>query len=329
MWFEELTGFVEQSPDQVRSSLIVDNETLTSQVNGKSYQCGKLTIPTLSALRKQASTLDIPVGKLTINEVVGDVKALHADPSNEHALFQAASQFNLLEMVNPQTTPEEGVGIYQYDRTQGPACAIACGAGTIYRNYFATVNEHVGQSEAHQIDCLDEIGKHLGNDNEDLWEMKNGYALANRTGLERINAAFEKYTATERNELKAKLKIGLQWHTQVTLNGASHLVTQAYCSALPVAYSGIDSVLWEPFARLVLEGTYEATFYAALINLAQNGSNKVYLTLVGGGAFGNEMNWIMDALQKSLKQFKDIPLDIKIVSYGHSNTSVQSLIHNF
>ena len=36
-------------------------------------------------------------------------------------------------------TPEHGVTRYQHDRTQGPACAIAAGAATIYRNYFAPV----------------------------------------------------------------------------------------------------------------------------------------------------------------------------------------------
>jgi len=31
---------------------------------------------------------------------------------------------------------KHGVTRYQHDHTQGPACAIACGAATIYRNYF-------------------------------------------------------------------------------------------------------------------------------------------------------------------------------------------------
>ncbi len=51
-------------------------------------------------------------------------------------MFQVASQFNLLEMISPNVTPDDGIGIYENDPTQGPACAIACGAGTIYRNYL-------------------------------------------------------------------------------------------------------------------------------------------------------------------------------------------------
>jgi hypothetical protein len=30
-------------------------------------------------------------------------------------------------MVSPNITPEAGVGIYENDRTQGPACAVAAG----------------------------------------------------------------------------------------------------------------------------------------------------------------------------------------------------------
>jgi hypothetical protein len=40
-------------------------------------------------------------------------------------------------MVSPRVTPEDGVGIYDLDRTQGPACAVAAGAGTIYRTMIS------------------------------------------------------------------------------------------------------------------------------------------------------------------------------------------------
>jgi hypothetical protein len=57
--------------------------------------------------------------------VTGDVWRMHLLPENAGALFQLASQFNLLEMTGPEVTPENGVvTIYQHDHTQGPACAI-------------------------------------------------------------------------------------------------------------------------------------------------------------------------------------------------------------
>lgn len=81
------------------------------------------------------------VGSMEVREVVANVQNLHRDESTAGSLFQVAS-FNLLEMGSPSVTPEAGVGIYENDHTQGPACAIAAGAGTIYRNYFALVKGH-------------------------------------------------------------------------------------------------------------------------------------------------------------------------------------------
>lgn len=254
---------------------------------------------------------------------------MHTQPENRHALFQAASQFNLLEMTSQSVTPEMGVGIYEYDRTQGPACAIACGAGTIYRNYFTEVNGGIGQTQNRQIDCLEDIGRLLRNEELALWEMKNGYALMNETAFQHINPILSMKDESERKRLKQALRIGLQWDTEVTLNGGEHIVSQAYCSALPVSYSSIPAYLWEYFARLVLEATYEATLLAALINLEKTGCNKVFLTLVGGGAFGNAMDWIIDSIDLSLKRFKLTPLDVKIVSYGSSKSQVKTLVETF
>ena len=86
--------------------------------------------------------------------VTGDVRQMHQRPEYAGALFQVASQFNALEMVGPSVTPQDGVTRYEHDHTQGPACAIAAGAATIYRNYFVPVNDQQGQSASRQLDGL-------------------------------------------------------------------------------------------------------------------------------------------------------------------------------
>ncbi|TDT45345.1 hypothetical protein CLV90_2432 [Maribacter spongiicola] len=328
MWFEELTGFKEISPKNVRDNITIDGQHLISKVNNKSYQFGSLVVVSLEQLREQ-QTFNDSSSRIKISEVVADIQGLHANPRNEHALFQAASQFNLLEMVGPEVSPCAGVGIYENDFTQGPACAIACGAGTIYRNYFAPVNHQTGQTEGHQIDCLADIGKELNNQELQLWKMTNGYALVSLEGLLSINKQIGSFTTDQREALKGKLKVGIQWNTEVTLNDNKQLVSQIYCSALPVAYSNIESYYWENFARIVLEATYEATLYSAMINLKNNKSNSVFLTLVGGGAFGNDLDWILESLFKSLEKFKHIPLEVNIVSYGRSNEILKQEIKKF
>mgnify|MGYP005989902369 CR=1 FL=1 len=329
MWFEKLMEFEEISPENVREKSFVENNKIVSRINGKSYQFGKLEIPSLEELRQRTEIVNLEKGQIKVEEIIGETQDLHSRKENCNALFQVASQFNLLEMVGPHVTPERGIGIYENDYTQGPASAIACGAGTIFRNYFVKLDESIGQTSTNQIDCLDELGKALNNEDLKFWEMKNGYALCNSQGLLSLNKVINNLSLPEREKLKGKLKIGIQWDTEVTLSKDKQIANQIYCSALPVAYSSIEFFYWEQYARLILEATYEATFHAAMINLEKTGNNKVFLTLVGGGAFGNELDWILDSIEMAIKKFKSFPLDVKIVSYERSNNKVQNLINKF
>ena len=326
MWFETLTGFHEESPQQVRENISINGRTLKSRVNGKIFSHGILEIPNLEELRNQILLSEIPTGKLTVSEIIENVQHLHRNKSNENALFQVASQFNLLEMVSPDITPEHGVGEYEYDLTQGPSCAIAAGAGTIYRNYFVDINGQIGQSADNQIDCLSEIGDALGNSNNHLWKMVNGYALVSKKGLVEISKKLKLLNVSEIDNLRKLLRIGIQWDTEVTITDYKHTVSQAYCSALPVAYGHFSSELWFEFAQLILEASYEAVFCAGILNYLRTGNNTLYLTFIGGGVFGNKIEWIINAINRSINIYKHIELDIVIVSHRRSNKYVQELI---
>ncbi len=350
-WFSRLTGFAERNHADVHRLISISGSTLTSTRCNGSYQCGRLELASLGTLRERNAGLPSS-GNLRVAELVGDAKTLHAVAANAGAVFQVASQFNLLEMVSPNVTPEHGVTIYENDPTQGPACAIACGAGTIYRNYFVELDGQVGQTAGQQVDCLADIGAALGNTSPHpqplsfqepaaqegrgerkgrLWVMRNGYALPSKHGLAEIDERLKAMSDSELDELRAKLKIGVQWDTQVTFSnredeGCSHLVTQAYCSALPVAYSGLTSAQWERFARLILEAAYESTLAVAALNAANTGNRTVFLTLLGGGAFGNDQRWILDAIHRACILFAASDLDVKIVSYRSSNPAVKQLV---
>lgn len=328
MWFETLTGFREESPQQVRKNISIDGQILKSHVNGKEFTYGVLETPNLGDLRNSLSN-KIPQGKLSVREVIADAQHLHKNELNAGAVFQVASQFNLLEMISPNVTPEEGIGGYERDPTQGPACAVAAGAGTIYRNYFANVNGQIGQSTENQIDCLVDIGTAIGNSNNNLWEMKNGYVLASSKGLREISQTLKAANESEIDELRKLLRIGIQWNTEVTIANSGHKVSQAYCSALPVAYSPHSSQLWMEFAKLVLEASYEATICVGIMNYISTTNKTLYLTLLGGGAFGNKIEWIINAIHRSLNLYKNVDLDVVIVSYGRSNEYVRELIRQF
>jgi hypothetical protein len=315
-WFENLTGCVGESPESVREHLFIDGRRLHSRLNGKSWLCGELETPTLAQLRQRVSHIKRDLAPISVRNVVGNVQHLHLNRANENAVFQVASQFNLLEMTSPRVTPECGVGIYEHDFTQGPACAIAAGAGTIYRNYFVAINGRIGQTADNQIDCLSGISKLLDNSKQRLWKMVNGYALPSAEGLEEINRKLESMDEAALDTVRQALQIGLHWDTQVTLGDASHTVSQAYCSAMPVAYTPHTKELWAPLAKLVLEAAYEATICSAILNGYRNRNNRLFLTRLGGGAFGNSPDWITDAISRSLELYSDSGLDVAIVSYG-------------
>ena len=324
-WFENITGIDEESPEQVRRALSVDGDCIVCP-NGNRMVFGRLETPKLAELRSAVATTDAPPGRASIREVVGDVRQLHRDADNANALFQVASQFNLLEMTSPSVTPELGVGIYENDHTQGPACAISCGAGTIYRNYFAPVADAGGQSASQQIDCSADLGKSLANTDGKLWSLENGYLFPTDKGLEQITTRLQLASETELDELRGELRIGLQWNSEVTLPGAEHRVSQAYCSALPVAYGRQPTEAWTDFAKCILDAAYEATICAGILNASQTGVNAVFLTLLGGGVFGNRDEWIIAAIERAVAKYRDHDLDIAIVSYGRSKPVVAELV---
>jgi hypothetical protein len=236
----------------------------------------------------------------------------------------------LLEMVGPSITPEDGITRYANDPTQGPACAIAAGAATIYRNYFAPVGSYSGQTRQRQIDCLSDLGVVLGNDGRTLWAMRNGYALCTERGLAAIDRRLADSSATGIDALRDHLRIGLHWDVEATdAPSPRPRVSQAFCSALPVSYTRIPAARWRAFATLVLEGAYEATLWAAVLNAQRTSSNVVLLTLLGGASFGNDTSWILGALGRSLDLVKGASLDVRLVSYGASPAELVRLAQRY
>lgn len=192
-WFQRITGFRErdyaetQQRLRLRDGRLFHNEDWLDRLVGeraRGWSVGRLETPTLGELRQRVGACEA-AGKTRVQCIVGDARELHRLDDNAGALFQVASQFNLLEMVGPDITPEHGVTGYVHDRTQGPACAMAAGAGTIYRNYLVPVGDRVGQTAAAQIDCLADLTRQLAQGTDrpesELLEMRNGYACRRPT----------------------------------------------------------------------------------------------------------------------------------------------------
>jgi len=331
-WFTRLTGFTESTCAATRAQLAVDGNTLRSKANGRGYAIGTFELASLADLRARVAAGTGAAGRPRVQIVQGDVRKMHQAPEYAGALFQVASQFNALEMVGPSVTPENGVACYEHDRTQGPACAMAAGAATIWRNYFAPVGGQIGQTAARQLDGLADLGAELSvrlnRPVADLWDWRNGYALCTRQGLDLIAEHLCAIGPKQADALAGKLRIGIHRDVEVTdaPSAPGPIVNQAFCSALPVAYGRVPPQHWAAFAQLVLDAAYEATLLEAVLNARRGASNIVLLTLLGGGAFGNAPEWIHAAIGRAMKKVQGFDLDVRLVSYGRPSAQIRELV---
>eukprot|EP00927_Polykrikos_kofoidii_P042838 TRINITY_DN36888_c0_g1_i1.p1 TRINITY_DN36888_c0_g1~~TRINITY_DN36888_c0_g1_i1.p1 ORF type:complete len:363 (+),score=53.15 TRINITY_DN36888_c0_g1_i1:60-1148(+) len=305
----------------------------------REFVAGFFSTPSLEQLR-QGIDLDTVAGALgrqplTVREIVADVATLHTKVENRYAVFQAASQFNALEHTSQRGVPEDGITCYAGDHTQGPACAVACAPGTVVRNYFAFDGQ--GQTRLRQVRNLGDAEDLLDNETNGYFKVINGYTMANEADLHRLSEAL--HDEGLREAVRRKLRIGVQQDTEVVCSDfgsvmyqgrrREQLVTQAYCSAISVSYSCCSKASWEAFARLVLESLYEATMYVAANNYMRHpneaGARRVFLTSVGGGVFGNSMNWIRDAMVRALTKFEHVGFEVILVSFGRPTQEFSEL----
>jgi hypothetical protein len=422
-WFSQLFGFGEPDhADDVRRLFSFDSSSpgtmiLSSKVNGRSFQIGGWETPSLGELRARrapsaAATSGAAAGSggsskpLKLSAISGDVAKLLSHKPARKATFQAASQFNCLEMVAPSVTPEEGITGYSSDRTQGPACSVAAGPATVFRNYLIRMPDgSTGQTENNQVHNAEDLLSTLGNNagtgsgggggsgaNTDssmsvlgqtvktgggrYMSVVNGYTLATDSQLKDLNtgplgeaallgtsasgetasgaaggggatAAAAGPLVSRWDDLKCLVRVGAQTDTVVTSSNwgtkpsltpdsgpSAHTVTQVFGSAPSVTYSGNSRSAWATFASLVLEASYESTLLIGLEAMKRHGgaegSNTVYLTLLGGGVFGNDFRWIATAILEACRACADEPLDVQIVCYGgHVEREIQEVIKIF
>jgi len=169
------------------------------------------------------------------------------------------------------------------------------------------------------INTLDDFSDKLG---RRYFDVQGGYMFATNEQLRNLN---QQFPALATSELKNYVKVGVHSDVQVTSTrfGQStdvppdQIVTQVYNSACSIAYnSNPDLKAWEPLSRLILEASYEACLYQALLNAhrysGQHGSRIVVLTLLGGGAFGNDMQWILEAIVNACTRVQGYELEVRL-----------------
>ena len=289
-------------------------------------------------------------GQLKFTHIgVPDVLNMHA--SNPGAVFQVASQFNCLEMLGQWVTPNHGIQGYIDDPTQGPTCAMACPTATIYRNYMVRV--HRPRADGHQGDPLPFLGQRKAdgaNYNQinnlsrvdaminggEYYTHSNGYTI-----FKDVSSAHKlEQVLKDRGDVTDiidAIRVGV--HRDVPVLYTNRIagtvtpiradtapeVTQVFASAFPVSYNSNHSPI---FSQCCLHAAYEATLLEAVHQLQtkNKGRQTVFLTQIGGGAYGNPPNMILEAIRRAVLKVKDYPLDVVLVHYITVNTEVQKIL---
>jgi hypothetical protein len=244
-----------------------------------------------------------------------DIGALQAEDANKDAVFQVASNFSCLEPTSISHLPEQGITNYIHDQTQGPFASLSAAPGLIYRMYYIFYNPNTDsstwrQTTNNQINLLDKVPISFA--------VTNGYL-----NLQKNN--------TVRPDDITAIKIGFHENIQVThgfvvgnkhakVTNPNQIVNQVFTAAID--FGNLNAHLRNnpkaiEKAKLILDAAYEGTLRAA----ALKGKKKVYLTLIGGGVFCNDLSWIAQAIEKNKNFIKESGLDVTLILYSFTEFS--------
>jgi hypothetical protein len=302
----------------LNENAIYDPKTGRLELSSISYQAGKFITPTVKSILDTIAHLDqssksaLQKGKVNVAIVQGkDVGEAHLG-AQPYEVFQAASQFNSLEMATPQMTPYDGIEIYAQDNTQGPRQAIACAPGTFVRNYYET-NER-----GSQFNSLEYLGL----------SHTNGYLIWGTSP----NSVLSSLLSKDVNSIMIPCMI----HTQVVgvtrkegkyyQHITNKIVHQIYSSAVPVnSYgNGGDTTTQLNIAKNIILAQYIGTIGMGLLLFSSDKQIKsvtferprINLTLIGGGVFKVDKSIIVNCIAEAIEKFNGYEFDVYIHAYS-------------
>lgn len=311
-WFYKTFQFHEMKPFEKTKRAFQQLLTKDNKING--IDAGKFTTYANSLVWYYTHQYTRKAKKATIRfeNIVGSAIDIH-HICHQGDTIQVASQLNCLEMTDPSKTREDGITIYEYDKTQGPACAMCAPAGLAYRNYLLD----------NIPDTSYELKRFLNSQSNNIagsWRVENGYFIIDtQDQLIEINNIL-KTSQMIRREARGSIACGLHTGQGVCIDGENlnKYVNHVYCSGLPISYHNpqkINPELWLGLSELFLEAIYENTILLA----CYNESSVCYLTAVGGGAFGMRPEQIARAIRRACNVVANagFSIDVKMVHYSH------------
>lgn len=300
------------------SAFAFDSTGLASlRVGAHTWQAGRFATPSIGELRQRARAPRQGTGRTRLWVFDGaspatDIGSLQAT-SGDNTLFQVASQFNCLEAPGPFVTP---VAHYLSDPTQGPRAAISAFPATLLRHYAAPGADGARFVQATDGPQIDLLGDALG-----PGVVRNGYFEAEgmrdrRAVVDALATCFDAIRVGVHDA--AQVALGYDWDGGVT-GPEPRLISQVFTSTVAGGGYGAARNLgregFEAVARHLLRAAYLGTLLAAV----SLGRDRVVLTLIGGGVFGNPMPLIWEAIVWAVDEVAPlVSRDLEVVVNGYN-----------
>ena len=307
-WFEKIFGFKE-------ADILSDRENMTKykiylertilHINNREYDIGTFYLKKLSYFREKVLNLKhstFPIeGKISIRHLVTkDIQNDMIDTANKNAVFQVASQFNCLEYATEYQSKKDGITCYEDDKTQGPSIAMTVAPATFSRNYLEP-----------DINMLEDFRASIPDYVRKIISVRNGYCNLDKERIEELRPYLT-------DDMKKEIRIGYLFNTTVPIS-SHNKVSLVYCSAVPFRHSTYDF-----FCKFILDAYYEATILIGIINFHKTGCRKVFLTMLGCGAFMNKESWAIDSILRALRKYSKYNLDVIMVHYKFKNERIEN-----
>lgn len=328
-FFELVMGIPEAEFQKLSSSgkeKFIDrkNGVLINKVTKQRFAYGNFKTISIAELRQQTNK-NKNKGKGTFSVIEGnnphnspvtrskvDIGALQADPNNNNAVFQVASNFNGLE---GDGNPAHGMMNYLDPAlfVQGETAAISAAPGLIYRMYFVEHDNVHGQLNK-QINLLDNFS--------DI-AVKNGYVADIKNNfdkkefdiyIQRVKVGFHEniQPILGLSKKKNEQPVDGRFSRWALAENPKQRISQVLTAAMNPYVHGNH----ENLSRILLHAAYEGTLKSAYVH----GKKKVVLTLIGGGVFKNKLSWIGDAIEAAVKDFVEYSgMEIILVIYDKNS----------
>lgn len=290
----------------LQENAIYDPQTGLLRTPVSTYQAGWFITPTVREIQELVAQLRPDAGVPNVAVIRGkDIGLAHIE-AQQFEVFQGASQFNALEMINIDTTPYDGIEVYINDNTQGPRTALSCAPGTFVRNYYITTI-YGSQFNALEYLKISHLNGYL------IWGT-SPQDIEKKINHDNVMIPCMIYTQV----------VGVTKSNAVNKHVSQKLVHQIYSSAAPVnSYrNGGDrqtqlniasKILTAQYTGIIGMGLLLHTFDKARTQLKRP---RINLTMVGGGVFNVPDNIIIDAISKAIAKYNKYTFDLFIHGYS-------------